>query len=248
MRQLPGQARVAPRSRGRSLASEYASRAGDSRAVGPTSTSPLGVAGEVHAEERQARVGHRVDQRAHQLAALGAQPQVGAAERHDPRLGRARRPSPPAGPTSRRRRTPRSRRSRLAARVAQREPRRRPPTRPPRRRRWPRSRRARSAARASARATPRKSAMPVFGRVQRGHAGGVRLELAQLVRAQPPQPRHAVLAPAPLELVQARQLGLVARHDHLAAALVGDRRAPRRTRTSRAAPSTHSLAFSEPGV
>jgi hypothetical protein len=45
------------------------------------------VLGEVHAEERQRRVGHGIDQRAHQLSALGHEPQVGAAERHDPRVG-----------------------------------------------------------------------------------------------------------------------------------------------------------------
>ena len=55
-------------------------------------------------------------------------------------------------------------------------------------------------------------------------------------RRQPPQPRHAVLAPAPLELVERRQLAGVARDDHLAAALVADPLLARRTRTARARP------------
>ena len=38
---------------------------------------------EVHAEERQRRVGHGVDLAAHEVGAVGAELQVGAAERHD---------------------------------------------------------------------------------------------------------------------------------------------------------------------
>jgi hypothetical protein len=49
------------------------------------------VAGQVHAEERERWVGHRVDQRAHEVAALWAQAQVGAAEGHDARVGRGSR-------------------------------------------------------------------------------------------------------------------------------------------------------------
>ena len=40
----------------------------------------------MHAEERQRRVRHGVDQRADQLAARGGQAQIGAAERHDARV------------------------------------------------------------------------------------------------------------------------------------------------------------------
>ena len=83
-------------------------------------------------------------------------------------------------------------------------------------------------------------------RVQRRHAAAVRLDLAQLRRRQPPQPGHLVLAPAPLELVQAPQLAVVARDDQLAAALVGIPSRSQNSYISRA-PSTHSRAFSEPG-
>ena len=41
----------------------------------------------MHAEERQVRIGHGVDQRAHEVAALGPQLEVAAAERDDPRIG-----------------------------------------------------------------------------------------------------------------------------------------------------------------
>jgi hypothetical protein len=58
--------------------------------------------------------------------------------------------------------------------------------------------------------------------VQRGDAARVRLDLTQAGAVEAPQARHAVRVPAPLELVEARQLGLVERDDHLAAALVRD--------------------------
>ena len=54
---------------------------------GPDQHLAVDVLGQVHAEERQRRVGHRVDQRAHERAALGHQAQVGAAEGHDARIG-----------------------------------------------------------------------------------------------------------------------------------------------------------------
>ena len=40
------------------------------------------------AEERKRRVGHRVDETADEVASLGLEHEVVAAERHDPRLGR----------------------------------------------------------------------------------------------------------------------------------------------------------------
>jgi hypothetical protein len=58
--------------------------------------------------------------------------------------------------------------------------------------------------------------------VQGGDAGRVRLELAQPRGVDPPQAGHAVGLAAPLELVQAGELALVQRDDHLAAALVRD--------------------------
>ena len=50
----------------------------------------------------------------------------------------------------------------------------------------------------------------------------MRLDLPQPAAVEPLQPRHAVLAPAPLELVEPPELAGVARDDQLAAALVGD--------------------------
>ena len=68
------------------------------------------LAREVDAEERQARVGHRVDQPAHELAAV-RQRAAGRRRGTGRSADRARRrPAPRAGPTRRRRRTPRSRR------------------------------------------------------------------------------------------------------------------------------------------
>ena len=57
-------------------------------AEGPSSTSPSIPRVRCMPEEGQLGVRHRVDVRPHQVAPLGAQPQVGAAERDDPRLGR----------------------------------------------------------------------------------------------------------------------------------------------------------------
>ena len=54
---------------------------------GPDQDVAARVAAEVHAQERQARVGNGIDEGAHQVAPLGAEPQVGAPEGHDPRVG-----------------------------------------------------------------------------------------------------------------------------------------------------------------
>src|SRR5690606_28855693 len=61
-----------------------------------------------------------------------------------------------------------------------------------------------------------------LGRVERGDPGGMGLDLAQLVAAQPPQPRYAVRPPAPLELVERRQLAAVEGDDELPRLLRGD--------------------------
>ena len=224
---------MAARSRGRSLAQRVrVARAGE-QGRGPHQHVAVRVAGEVHAEERQARVGHRVDQRAHQLAALGL---AAAGRRRGTARSaarRARRPSPPAGPTSRRRRTRRSGRASRRATWLQRAAARRPPTPRPPPPRWPRVTPALAAAAPPARAPRRGSRRcPCSASAARPRPRQCGSTLVQLVHGQPPQARHAVLAPAALELVEAGQLGLVARHDHLAAALREPLRAPRRTRTS----------------
>ena len=58
--------------------------------------------------------------------------------------------------------------------------------------------------------------------MQRGDPAGVRLELGELLRPDPPQALDAVCAAARLELVETGDLRLVERDDHLAAALVRD--------------------------
>ena len=84
-------------------------------------------------------------------------------------------------------------------------------------------------------------------RVQRRHSRGVRLDLAQLLWPEPPQAGHAVGQPAPLELVEPVELGLVERDDQLSAALERNP-VPSQNSYSSRAPSTHSRAFSEPGA
>ena len=84
--------RGSPRGReGVTRRSEYASRAGAISAVGPTQDFPRGVPGEMDAKERKRGIGNRVDQRPHQIPALGPQAQVGAAKRNDARIGRGPR-------------------------------------------------------------------------------------------------------------------------------------------------------------
>jgi hypothetical protein len=60
---------------------------------------------------------------------------------------------------------------------------------------------------------------PGVGRVQARDPRAVRLELGDLLGAQPPQARHAVGRAAALELVEALELSFMQRDDHLAAAL-----------------------------
>ena len=58
--------------------------------------------------------------------------------------------------------------------------------------------------------------------MQCGDAGGVRFDLAQLIGADPAQPRHAVGDAAALQLIEPRQLALLGRDDHLARPLSRD--------------------------
>ena len=74
----------------------------------------------------------------------------------------------------------------------------------------------------SERATAAKSTMPVAGECSAATPARVRLQLRQLAAVQPPQPRHAVGAPAALELRQGGQLVRLGGDHHLAAALVLD--------------------------
>ena len=172
------------------------------------------------AEEGQVRIGDRIDAGAHQLAALGPQLQVAAAEGDDPRLGRARRPST----ASRSAQAPAQRTAKPASSVA-------PPVRagdssspspgaqspvtsapvstvPP----------AARTSSAKAAATARKSTTPVLGRVQRRDAPRVRLDLGDLVRARGGAGRGPRSRAAALELVEARQLVLGGGDDQLAVA------------------------------
>src|SRR5207245_4060762 len=59
-------------------------------------------------------------------------------------------------------------------------------------------------------------------RVQRGDPGGVRLDLAELVRVQPAQARYAVGGSPALELLQPQKLAGVGGDDQLAATLGRD--------------------------
>ena len=225
-RHVPGQ---------RSAADEHRRR--------PEQTSPSIGACQVHAEERQVRVGHRVDQPADERARVRAQAQVPPAERHDARVLRraaatARRPAcPPAQTTARRAAaSARSRRDRavLALEAGHRAP---------------EDHLAAGAAQssASARATAAKSTMPVWGECSAGDAGAVGLELAHLVGAQRRSPGTPFARPRRSSSSRRAELALVQRDDQLAAALVGDA-ALLAERVQARGPSTQSRAFSEPGV
>ena len=179
------------------------------------------VAGEVDAEERQPRVGHRVDQAAHQCAAVRRQPHVGAAERDDPRIGiRAGEPRQPVRPGARAEHGEAG--GDLAARVPQHDP---PPGRP-----YRDALDARAGEQLAARVAhvvrqrPRDRAEVDDrrrGRVQCGDPGGVRLDRPQPRRVQAPQAGDPVGRAAPLELVERGQVAAVQRDDQLPAALVG---------------------------
>ena len=158
-------------------------------AVGPTSTSPSMWRVRWTPRNGSDGSGHRVDQRADEVAPLGPQPQVGAAERDDARVGgRARgdreavRPGAGAEDGVARRDVavacaapPRARRLSTAV-TAQPSV-----TRPPRSITSPAARGRRRGSRRSGRR-----------RVQRGDARRVRLELAQLRGVEAAQARHAV--------------------------------------------------------
>ena len=77
-----------PRSRGRTPTEPVGVAGADHQRRGPEQHLAVDRPGQVAAEEGQLRVGDRVDAGPDQLAPLGPQPQVAAAEGHDARLGR----------------------------------------------------------------------------------------------------------------------------------------------------------------
>ena len=174
-------------------------------------------AGEVHAEERELGIRYRVDQAAHDRAALGPQHVVLAAERDDAHLGR--HPGEPGhsigvepaavDEVTRLHRALRGLEhepGRLAADRAHSGPGLDPPT----------------ALLDQLRHLARHLDVvhdPGLGHVDRPHRAAVRLELPDFLRRQHLEPGEAVGLPALVDILQPRQLGRVGRHDDLAAAL-----------------------------
>ena len=91
-RRVPGQASVSRRSAARRCREPVGVAGADDQRRRPEQHRAVGAAGQMGAEERQLGIGHRVDVRRARAGALGAQPQVAAAERDDPRR-RRRRPA-----------------------------------------------------------------------------------------------------------------------------------------------------------
>ena len=100
---------------------------------------------------------------------------------------------------------------------------------------------------AIARATAAKSTIPVLGECRPAMPAQWGSSSVISSAAQPSQARDRVGLATALELVQARQLALVQRDDHLAAALHRDA-ALLAVRVQAGGPSTQSRAFSDPGL
>ena len=186
---------------------------------------------EVHAEERQRRVGHRVDLAAHELGAqrgAGTRRGTGRSARRAARRTRAR-----AGPTRRRRTPPRGGRAPRAAdeldAVLALDQRAHGGA-------GPDLAAVRSHVVGVGRGDRAEVDHPGVRRVQRGQAARRRLDGGDLVRAQPRQAFDAVGPRAALELVQPLEVGVAHRDHELAAALGGDPLAPRSSRTARPRP------------
>ena len=221
-RRVPGQRSVAPRSARRTRASRYASRAPGQQRGRAEQHLAADRAREVHAEERQRRVGHGVDLPAHEVRAVGAQLQVRAAERDDPDVepgagarGQPVRPGPAAGDRARRVLDCTIRPQVQFDPVLAVDD--------------------RSHVDAGADLAAVGLDVAGVGRgdrgevhdpglrgVQRRQARGRGLDLAQLLRPDAAQAGHAVLARAALELVQPRQVRVAHRDDDLPAGLRGD--------------------------
>ncbi len=184
------------------------------------------VPGQVHAEEGQRGVGHRIDQRLDEVALLRPQVEVGTAEGDDSRIGRgaggdgqAIGAHPGAAHREAGAHLGWPRAGRVVAKQGQ-------PAGPglhPVNAAVRDHRRARAGQVRSKRPghvgevdDPRR------GRVQGGDPPAMRLHVGELGGRQPPQPGYLVLPSAPLQLVQGRQFARIARHDHLPAAVVAD--------------------------
>ena len=241
------QARVSRRSAGGRGRARRLSRAPASSAVGPISTSSSVPRVKWTPRNGSVGVGHRVDERAHEVAALGPQAQPGAAERDDARVGvaagRDRQPvRPRAGAEDREaraalaagcggRRAGSARRSALSTAQPV-------TTSPP----------AASTSSANARATAWKSTTAVAGECSASTPSDVRLELGDLLagagaaaparrwrgrgararRAAGPRPRSSATISFP-----SWRAGIPRSWQYA---------------SSSGAPSVHRRAFSEPGA
>jgi hypothetical protein len=175
---------------------------------------------EVHAEERQRRVRHRVDLPAHELRPR--EPQVGAAERDDPhvgpragRRGEAVRPGARAGhgpPRAHGRRAPVEHRLHVIRPLEQRANAVADPDLAPVR---PHVVRVGGGHRAVV-------DHPRVRRVQCREAARRRLDRGDLVRPEPRHPLHPVRLRSALELVEPGEVGVAHGHHELPAALHGD--------------------------
>ena len=232
-RRKPGRPSVAATSPRRDVAPAVALAGEREDRVRADVDAAVDAAREVHAEERVARVGHRVEQPADEVLALRAR-----AGRYSPRKGTMRGSA--SSPASAR--DPvglQARRRRRAGRTRARRPRRR--RTPPAAAAMPVDRapsttlaaRGDARRRAKARATARKSVIAVVGECSAGDAGRVRLDLAQLVgRRASGGPGTPFALRAPLELAEPRDLGVV---DARRRACRTPRRGARARRSSRAA-------------
>ena len=195
------------------------------------------VSCEVHAEKRQRGVGHRVDEsRARAARRSRTQIQVGAPERDDARVGRgARRHGQPVRGQARA--EDGKARPCLALRMAEHDAPAPLSHVPHLAVRSPRALPAARSSAASERATSREvhDARSWANAAPRRRARAARPPAAR--RRQPPQPRHAVLAPAPLQLVEPpRARRSPARRSACRSARSGCR-ALRSTRRARAPPT-----------
>ena len=241
-----GPAERVARGRGGGPAEAVGVAGADHQRRGPEQHLAVDAPGQVHAEKREVGVGDRVDAGPDQLAALGAQPQVGAAEGNDARLGRGARRRPRGGPTSAPAQqidapavvVPGAWRDRVAPPSGAASDRAAGDDAPPRR----------LELRGEARGDRGEVDDPGRGRVERGDPGRVGLDLAHLVRADPAQAGDLVLPPPALELVERAQLVLAGGDDHLAGGLtVGSRARRSRSRARARRPRTAGPSASRAG-